>query len=265
MKPTTKPSKPPSKKPWRYKGNGARKKSTGHSKGAAEPALEKRLQELAKLEEHLRIKFKDKMLLNQALTHPSYVAKDGKDNGRLEFLGDSFIGLTISHLLYDRNPKSDEGELTKWKSYLVSSKFFAELPETILLGKHLQVGPGERRSGPPTASMLAATLESVVGALYLDNGYQKTFKFIENLYLPYLKIAEKEEENFKGVLQELLQRKYKEQPQYDLVGEEGPDHAKTFEVQVSFRGKVFGIGHGSSKKEAEKEAAKEALGILGRE
>lgn len=228
--------------------------------------LEKgRAQSLASLQTALKIKFKNIGLLNQALTHPSFSTKEGEDNARLEFLGDSVLGLTVSHLLYEENPKSDEGELTQWKSHLVSTKFLADLAELLHLEKFLQVGGFEKRGPAVSPSMLAATFEAVLGAIYLDGGFSDAFHFLEKLFRPHLKIMEGEKENPKGYLQELLQRKYRQQPHYTVIEESGPSHAKMFEVQVSFRGKVFGSGRGQSKKEAEKAAAREALEILGRE
>lgn len=224
-----------------------------------------RSEELRTLEKNLGIKFRNKELLDQALTHPSHVGKSGRDNARLEFLGDSVLGLSISHLLYAKNTQADEGGLTKWKSHLVSTKFFAKIAGDLRLGDALEVGHGERRLGPPTPSMLAATFEAVIGAYYLDNGFEKTFKFIEALYVPYLSVPDQDEENYKGVLQEVLQRKYREQPRYVVAAERGPAHARVFEVKVLFRGKVFGIGAANSKKEAERLAAQEALTILGRD
>lgn len=232
---------------------------------SAKDAHKKRIDLLHGLAKALKIKFKNIQLLDQALTHPSHVSRNGGDNARLEFLGDSVLGLAISHLLYEKNQESNEGDLTKWKSYLVSTKFFAKIAQELELGDFLQVGHGQKRPGLPTPLMLAAAFEGVVGALYLDNGFSKVYFFIERLYVPYLTVPEREEENYKGVLQEVLQRKYKEQPRYVVSAEHGPAHARLFEVRVFFRGKVFGIGSGNSKKEAERLAAKEALEILGRD
>jgi len=230
------------------------------------PNLPKPSDEMASLEKRLGVKFKNKTLLSQALTHPSHAPQTGMDNARLEFLGDSVLGLAISDILYHGSPKSDEGDMTKSKSHLVSTKFFSDLALKLSLDKFIKVGSGEKRFGTLTPSMLAALFESVIGAMYLDQGFQKTFKFIEGLYEPLLKgPAPVEDLNHKGALQEILQRKYKEQPRYEMIRESGPGHAKTFEVQVSFRGKIFGIGKGNSKKDAEMEAAREALTVLGKE
>jgi ribonuclease-3 len=225
---------------------------------------------LSSLQAKLRINFQDVTLLNLALTHPSYPSSgqspgETKDNARLEFLGDSVLGLVVSHLLYRENRDADEGKLTKWKSHLVSTKFLAGLAESLQLAKFLQVGEYEKRNPVFSPSVLAATFESVLGALYLDSGFDSAFKFLEKLFHSHLKILEGEEENPKGLLQEALQKKYKEQPYYSVVDEYGPSHTRMFEVQVVFRGKVFGSGKGRSKKEAEKEAAYEALKILGKD
>jgi ribonuclease-3 len=220
------------------------------------------------LEKLLQIKFKNKSLLEEALTHPSFVRQEGgkPHNERLEFLGDALLGLTISQLLYEKNKNANEGELTKAKSHLVSLQFLSQLAQKFELSKYLKIGDAEKKTHLPSPSMLADAFEALLGAFFLDQGYEKSRKLVKRLYLSNLKIENKRlEENYKGVLQEILQKKYKEYPQYELVGEYGPDHAKIFEVKVLFRGKVFGIGKGKSKKEAEKEAAKEALAILGRE
>lgn len=230
-------------------------------------------EESLSLEKKLDIVFKNKKLLLLALTHPSYAHENQKGNKkeahneRLEFLGDSFLGLAISHLLYEKNPQADEGILSQMKSHLVSTKFLAEIAEKLDLRQFLQIGKG-RVTGLPTSSMMADALEALIGSLYLDQGYEKAFLWIKKIFRSHLKDSEKEEDNYenhKGQLQELLQRKYKSQPVYRLAAEYGPDHSKTFEVNVLFRGKIFGVGVGKSKKEAEMKAAHQALSLLSRE
>lgn len=237
----------------------------GKKKSAPNSGHQPALEHLRTLEDRIKIKFKSKELLEQALTHPSVAAKGKGDNARLEFLGDSIIGLAVSHILYENNPMSNEGELTRWKSHLVSSKFLSELAEALRLGHYLRIGGSEKRFSRPTPSMMEAAFEAFIGALYLDAGFEKTFHFLEELFQAHLKIPEKEEKNPKGLLQEVLQQKYKEQPYYAVIAEKGPPHARIFEIQVLFRGKVFGTGKGRNKKDAEQEAAREALTLLARE
>lgn len=228
---------------------------------------------LSVLEKKLNINFKNKKLLSLALTHPSFAHENQQGNKkeahneRLEFLGDSFLGLAISHLLYEKNPHVDEGVLSRMKSHLVSTKFLAEVAEKLDFRVFLQIGKG-RSVGLPTSSMMADALEAFIGALYLDQGYEKGFAWIKKIFKVYFKESEEEDNNYdnhKGLLQELLQRKYKSQPVYCLAAEYGPDHSKTFEVNVLFRGKIFGVGVGKSKKEAEMKAAHQALSLIARE
>ncbi len=217
------------------------------------------------LESVLGYKFRDRQLLIMALTHGSvgYEAQRNQpDNQRLEFLGDAVLQLMLSDLLYQRLPDSDEGKLTKLRSQIVSTKALAVVARRLNLGKHLIMGRGEQANGGrDRENILADAVEALVGAAYQDGGLEKT-KIIGNrlfkedierlLLLP-------DDQNPKGQLQEMTQALSPHSPEYTILNQSGPDHAKIFEANVTWLGTVLGTGSGNSKKEAETEAARVAL------
>lgn len=224
---------------------------------------------LKKLEERLDYRFRDVDLLVTALTHRSYVNENRQpgvsDNERLEFLGDSVLGLCVSDLLIKKYVDGSEGDLTKMRSVLVGEKNLAQLARGLQIGNCLLIGRGEENAGSRARdSFLANAFEAVVAAVYLDSGYENVRTVVKKLIEPFL---EKETLpsayfDYKTLLQEFCQRKFKTIPMYLLADTSGPEHAKVFEVKVVIVDKLTAIGTGTSKKEAEKQAAQKAWKIL---
>ncbi len=211
--------------------------------------------------------FADERLLQEALTHSSY-ANEGKRRGisneRLEFLGDSVLGMIAANHLF-QNDQSREGELTKLRASIVCEQALSSYSRDIGLGQFLLLGKGERMNGgAQRASILADAFEAVLAAIYLDGGMDAARAFA----LPYLEreIAAQRRRHFKDYktqLQEIVQQTPEEKLEYVLVGESGPDHSKRFAVEVHLNSNVIGKGTGKSKKEAEQLAAREALKLMG--
>jgi len=217
------------------------------------------------LEERLGYKFRNGLLLAEALTHPS-ISLERKnypfDNQRLEFLGDAVIQLVITDQLYRLYPDFAEGQLTKLRTRIVSRPALRAHAEEMDLGSYLMMGRGEESSGGRSrASTLADAFESVVGAIYLDGGIDAARNFILRETLEdFERIAEDPEEmNPKGALQEILQAIEPVAPLYEVVEQTGPDHQKHFVCRVAWRGIELGRGEGLSKKQAQVAAAGEAL------
>ncbi|RKY90011.1 ribonuclease III [candidate division KSB1 bacterium] len=205
-------------------------------------------------------------LFKEALTHRSYFSrKDSekiKSNERLEFLGDAVINLVVAELLYEKYPDINEGELTKKRAILVSRKILSEKSNDLNLGKFVLIGDCEEKTGGrQKVSILTDTLEAVIGAIYIEKGYKKVRDYLKNtVYKDFEEIFDKEEvRNFKGELLEYIQKVQHKTPKYFLKKEEGPDHYKTYTVNVKIGNKIFGTGKGRSKKVAEQKAAEKAL------
>jgi len=218
------------------------------------------------LQEHLGYRFNNPQLLQQALTHSSYVNEidyvEAEDNEKLEFLGDALLGFVISDLLYRNYPHFREGDLAKLKSYVVSEPFLAELAKELALGECLLLGKGEKASGGrEKSSLLANSFEALVAAIYLDGGVEKAREFICNRFNGKIQKLVEEHQilDHKSLLQEHTQMVFNCVPVYHLISKSGPDHDKTFEVQLSIHDKIYSIGRGKSKKEAEQMAAKQTL------
>ena len=217
------------------------------------------------LESRIDYKFRNSLLLAEALTHPSLAYESQKphfDNQRLEFLGDAVIQLIITEELFHRFPAFPEGQLTKLRSRLVSRTALAKFANEIHLGDYILLGKGEQASGGSKRhSTLADAFEALIGAIYMDSGRKAAqaivLRLIEN-EMDHLEDSP-EEKNPKGQLQELLQALHPEAPEYAIVAENGPDHRRVFQAQVSWRGDILATGKGKSKKEAEARAAGEAL------
>ncbi len=222
-------------------------------------------QRMQPLEERIGYKFRNSLLLAEALTHPSLAYETQKphfDNQRLEFLGDAVIQLILTESLYRRFPAFSEGRLTKLRSRLVSKPALHALAAQIDLGVYLLMGKGEEASGGrERQSTLADAFEALVGAVYLDGGFTVACDFLLAHCEDALSDVEETpaEINPKGQLQEILQAISATSPRYRLIAQSGPDHAKHFEIAVDWEGRELGRGDGSSKKEAEAEAAKDAL------
>ena len=215
-------------------------------------------------EEKIGYVFKDKSLLEMALTHSSY-ANENKlpyDNERLEFLGDSVLGFVTAEYLFEEYKNRPEGVLTKLRSAVVCEKSLFKFAEKISLGNFIFMGKGEERTGGRNRpSIVSDAFEAVIAAMYLDGGINAVKPYI----LSFIKEAVKKEAGFKdnkSLLQEFIQREKGNVLQYDEVGETGPDHDKVFNFAVSLNGEVIGKGQGRSKKEAEQAAAGSALDYL---
>ncbi len=224
-------------------------------------------QELEALQRNLEYFFKDIQLLIQALTHRSYTNEQTrmklKDNERLEFLGDAVLSLTLTDLLLKKYPVAPEGHLSRLRSELVNEKTLARVAEGLDLGGCLRIGKGEERTGGRMKpSLLADTLEALLGAVYLDGGYEAARVLIERLFSPRLQDRGISFHDYKTLLQEYCQGRLKCTPDYRVCGEEGPDHRKTFFIEVRIDGRVVARGRGRTKKAAEQEAAQQALGLL---
>ena len=223
---------------------------------------------MEKLEEKLGYTFHDRRLLENALTHSSY-ANENKNKGensneRLEFLGDSVLGMVVADHLYRTHPDMPEGELTRTRAALVCEDSLVEVAAQLELGQYLKLGRGEDAGGGrKRPSIQADAVEAVIAAVYLDGGIGSARKLITNFILTN---NEREQEgavrDFKTALQELVQRESGRVLSYRLMGESGPDHAKVFSVEVDLNGKPIGAGEGRSKKEAEQNAAKAAMAKL---
>lgn len=217
------------------------------------------------IEVRLSYKFRNPLLLAEALTHPSLAYESQKaqfDNQRLEFLGDAVLQLVLTEHLYRKFPDSPEGRMTKLRAQLVSRNALAQFAMELQLGHYILLGKGEEASGGrKRASTLADALEALIGAIYLDSGYESARELVLRLFEQGIGVVSEsdEEGNPKGTLQEVLQSMGNEAPRYQITGESGPDHRKVFHSQVLWRGVVLAQGRGKSKKEAEVRAALEAL------
>ena len=219
------------------------------------------------LEAAIGYRFRDITLLQNALTHSSYANERWHDslksNERLEFLGDSVLGMVVAEHLFRSFPDRPEGELTRMRADMVCEQALAQIAEKLSLGKHLMLGNGEEQGGGRArASILADAVESVIAACFLDGGIQAAKAFIEQFVLCNVPVSRLHNVDYKTALQELVQQKKNQTLSYALTGESGPDHDKRFTVAVSLNGSVVGEGIGSSKKRAEQEAARAAIEAL---
>ncbi len=216
-------------------------------------------------EEALDYEFDDKQLLDLALTHASIVDNREKSNERLEFLGDAVLGLVICEHLFRTYPDLAEGEMTKIKSSVVSRRHCSLAAERLGLGRLLRIGKGMSTRAELPESVTAAVFESVIGAIYLDGGLEAAEDFILQHLAPQAQRAADSghQSNFKSVLQQASQEYFDLTPQYVVLDEKGPDHAKCFEVAVDIGPHRFDSCWGANKKQAEQEAALTALVELG--
>ncbi|HKY73355.1 MAG TPA: ribonuclease III [Nitrospira sp.] len=224
---------------------------------------------LDSLQAALDYRFRDVRLLEDALTHKSYVNEQrpaaGADNERLEFLGDAVLSLVVSEQLAVLLPRSPEGTLSKHKARLVSESMLADVARRLKLGSCLRLGRGEELSrGREKDSLLADAVEAVIAAVHLDGGLESSRRVVAGLLQEELaQVASQRhrpgENDYKTQVQEWCQRRFDSLPSYAVVRESGPDHDKLFEVEVSVNGAVVGRGTGRSKKEAEQSAARQAL------
>ena len=227
---------------------------------------QKNMNEYKDLEKLIEIKFKNTDLLKLAFTHRSYLnehrGENIKSNERIEFLGDAVLELIATEYLYEKYPKQTEGEMTNFRSALVQGKQLAVIARQLGLGKYLFLSNGEENSGGREKNyILANTLESLIGAIYLDAGFQKAKKFVHDFVLSSLdEIIEKELHiDPKSKFQEIIQEKMEVTPIYKTLSESGPDHNKRFEAGVFVNNELIAKGIGGSKQLAEENAAVQAL------
>ena len=218
---------------------------------------------MLEIEKIIGYQFNNNTLLFTALTHSSFANENKGEvpfNERLEFLGDSVLQLISGEKMYRENPKMPEGDMSKHRAALVCEDALASYAKEIRLGDYLNLGRGEEQSGGrERPSILADAFEALIGAIYLDGGLAPAKKFV----LKFLDKAHLNLKDYKTLLQEIIQQTPGEKVVYVLAGESGPDHNKSFEVEVHLNSNVIGRGKGRSKKRAEQAAAKEALALMG--
>lgn len=209
--------------------------------------------------------FKNLSLLQQALLHASAAATRSESNERMEFLGDAVLSIVICQELFDRGPDLPEGELTKIKSAVVSRSTCAQVANDAGITELLRLGKGVATSASLPTSLPAAALEAVIGAIYLDGGLEPARRFILERMAPAIDeaFACRHQRNYKSLLQQHAQRRWNTTPEYSLLDEKGPEHAKCFEIAVRINGRQFPSAWGNCKKAAEQKAALAALCELG--
>ncbi len=221
---------------------------------------------LSKFQKKLKVKFDDLKLLKQSLIHKSYLnevrEKGASHNERLEFLGDAVLELIVTKYLFDHYPDRAEGELTSFRAAIVRTESLAGTAEELDFGEFIYMSKGEEATGGRKRPfILANTFESVIGAIYLDQGLDEASTFLHQTLIPKIEkiVKNRLDIDAKSKLQEISQEKVKETPTYTLVSEEGPDHEKTFTVAVTIKSIELKKGRGKSKQEAEQNAAKTTL------
>ena len=217
-----------------------------------------------RLEAAIGYSFRNIGLLHNALAHSSYANERWHDslksNERLEFLGDSILGMLVAEYLYRNFPDRPEGELTRMRADMVCERALARVAAELNLGEHMLLGKGEEQGGGRTReSILADAVESVIAACFLDGGMDAAKNFVERFILVNVPVRQLKNADYKTTLQELIQQKKDNTLSYRLAGESGPDHDKEFVVELSINGKVVSTGVGTSKKRAEQDAARQAL------
>ncbi|MCL4804571.1 MAG: ribonuclease III [Anaerolineae bacterium] len=228
------------------------------------------MEDLLELSARLGVEFSDYSLLSRALTHRSYLNENHgsilEDNERLEYLGDAVIDFIVAGYLYHRFPEMDEGELTALRAALVRAETLARFARAIDLGRYLRLGIGEEESGGrERITLLCATFEAVIGAIYIDRGLDVTRPIIEGHIRPMLEQIQAGElhKDAKSEFQVWAQAQFNQTPQYRVIDSEGPDHAKVFTVRVMVGEETWGEGRGRSKQIAAQAAAAEAMARAG--
>lgn len=217
----------------------------------------------------------DEKLLRQALTHRSYVNEHpdaGEHNERLEFLGDAVLGFLVGELLYKRYPDINEAQLTRLRSNLVDEKQLAKFATQLGIGEQMRLGKGAiKEGGRENPSLLSDTFEAYIAAYFLESGVDAVRNFVEPLFksvadsivFPQSNTDSKSLVDSKGRFQQWALAKFVQNPEYIIIAESGPDHAKEFTAEVQVKGKVYGVGKGRRKQDAEKQAAEAALKKVG--
>lgn len=224
---------------------------------------------LERLQDHLRYRFGDRAVLLQSMTHKSYgheCFQDKpialRDNERLEFLGDAILDVIVSDILLESFPNANEGQLSKMRAAVVNEKTLAQLAKNLEIQTCIRLGKGEiQTKGNEKPSILSSALEALIAAIYLDGGFNAVYPVVRHIFAP-LFVEERDLMGFydhKTQLQEIMQARWKVTPSYHLIESHGPDHAKIFEIEVRMNGKLLAIATGSSKKEAEQNAARTAI------
>ncbi len=218
-------------------------------------------------QEAIGYEYRDVSLLDEALTHSSYANEHGLTriacNERLEFMGDSVLSTVVSEYLFAKRPKLPEGELTKQRAALVCEGALAKYAREINEGEYIKLGHGEEKGGGASRpSILADCFEAIIASIYLDGGFEPAKKFVMRFVLEYDSAMENARD-YKTELQEIIQQNPEERVRYVLVDETGPDHDKLFTFEVRLNSNVIGVGSGHSKKQAEQNAAREALSLMG--
>lgn len=232
-----------------------------HSSFLEPPIDSERKKELKLFEKLIGIRFKSLEFLNLAFSHRSFAHEsDGEvdSNERLEFLGDSVLGLVVSEYLYHTLADKNEGDLAKIKSFVVSEDSLSVLAQDIRIDNYILIGKGEEYSGGRSKkTLLADALEAIIGAYYIDSGYGPAKEFILGLLVPEIEkvVQDKHKKDYKSLLQEYVQKRFKSYPRYMVVEKIGPDHDRTFIIEVLINNKSYGKGSGKNKKEAEQQAA----------
>lgn len=215
------------------------------------------------IEENIGYNFKDKSLIEEALTHTSYANENNvKSNEKLEFLGDSILEFISSKYLYKKFPNLNEGELTKVRATVVCEESLYEIAKKHDISKYIKVGRSERgNGGNHRPAILADSIEAIIAAIYFDGGLDQAERFIIDNLENAMNVASQNVgvKDHKTVLQEKLQKNGDIDIQYRIIDEQGPDHNKTFTAEVTLNGKVLAVGSGKSKKHAEMQAAQKAL------
>jgi ribonuclease-3 len=225
------------------------------------PLSNERNKELHLFQQYSKIRFRRLDLLNLAFTHRSYANEfQGaiSNNERLEYLGDAVLGLIINEYLFLTLQDKPEGELSRIKSVVVSEATLVEIAKQIKIDNFILIGRGEEFSGGrEKKAILADAMEALIGAYYLDSGFDKVKKFLNELFIPEINkvLADQHQKDYKTLLQEYIQKRYKTYPRYSIVQKKGPDHDKTFWISVTIDGMTYGPGKGKNKKEAEQSAA----------
>ena len=213
-----------------------------------------------KIEGRLRYRFKNRSLLEQALSHKSYTkfSHSNNNNERLEYLGDAVLNLVLGDLLMQFHQKSDEGELSKMRSALVSTKGLYHKSRDLNLGRDLKMSRGEKMNkGESNPRLLSSAFEAVIGAIYIDGGYSQVYQVIQRLFQKNLKTWV--DRDYKTILQGKCQKLFQTVPTYELIQERGPAHKRVFSIKVTLNNKDYGYGEGLTKKDAEQQAARKTL------
>jgi ribonuclease III len=220
-----------------------------------------RKKELQLFEKHANIRFRNQEFLNLAFCHRSYSNENSDNidnNEKLEFLGDSVLGLVVSDHLFRILPDKLEGDLARVKSFVVSEDSLEGIAKALKIDNYILIGKGEEYSGGRSKkALLADALEAIIGAYYLDSGFNKAKDFVLSHFVPEInKVLEnRHKKDYKTLLQEYVQKKFKSYPKYTLVKKTGPDHNRIFWIEVQVKGKTYGPAEGKNKKEAEQNAA----------